>query len=373
MIKQRLIETSFFQNISSTAPVVQRIFGLQGTTSSRFFLRAYLRTLTLASTLLLFVHFSIAQLTPASPPVADPSDTRFQSVHEDWSTPALTGSHLLPAAPLEFVNDKPTYSVELLRVQWRWGDPIDLYVMKPKGVKKPPVIVYLYGYPTDTTIFREDTYQGLVTKNGCAAVGFVSALTGHRYHDRPMRQWFLSELQESLATSTHDVQMVLNYLESRGDLDMNRLGMFAQGSGASIAILASAVDPRIKVLEALDPWGDWPAWMTTSPFVPEDERPAYVKPDFLKKVAMLEPLEWLPKVQAKKLRLEIESFDATTPEPVKEKLRAAVPPGTAVLTYKTMDEFKLAFQNGKNLEWIQHELRSLPEPRAAAGEAAQRK
>jgi len=146
-----------------------------------------------------------------------------------------------------------------LQVQWRASDPIDLYVMKPKGVSKPPVILYLYGYPTDTDIFKNDDCDALVTRDGFAAVGFVSALTGHRYRNRPMKEWFLSELQESVATSAHDVQMVLNYLASRGDLDMNRVGMFAQGSGASIAILATAVDPRIKVLEALDPWGDWPA------------------------------------------------------------------------------------------------------------------
>ena len=58
---------------------------------------------------------------------------------------------------------------------------------------------------------------------------------------------------------------------------------------------ASAVDPRIKVLEALDPWGDWPTWLATSPFVPADERAEYVKPEFLKKVSTLEPVDWLPR------------------------------------------------------------------------------
>src|SRR5271163_3273707 len=150
--------------------------------------------------------------------------------------------------------------------------------------------------------------------------------------------------------------MVLNYLEARGDLDMNRVGMFTQGSGASIAILASAADPRIKVLEALDPWGDWPTWMTTSPFVPEDERADYVKPEFLKKVAALEPVDWLPKIQARKFRLDHEVFETSTPPAAKEKLRAAVPAGATVDLYKNMDEFKAAFQDGKNLKWIQREL-----------------
>jgi hypothetical protein len=294
--------------------------------------------------------------------VADPADTRFQGVHEDWTTPGLTTSQLKPIRPLAMLSETDRYTVELLQVQWRWGDPIDLYVMKPKGVKKPPVILYLYGYPTDTDIFKNDAYEDLVTKNGYAAVGFVSALTGHRYHDRPLQTWFLSELQECLSTSAHDVQMVLNYLDTRGDLDMNRVGMFAQGSGASIAILTSTVDPRIKVLEALDPWGDWPTWMATSQFVPENERAEYVKSEFLKKVAPLDPLDSLPKIQAKKFRLDNELFETNTPKVAREKLRAAVPAGSSIMLYNNLDEFKLAFQGGKNLGWIQHQIESLREP-----------
>ncbi len=321
-----------------------------------------LKPLALLSFLLPLVAIGAAQVPKAAAPAASSSQTRAPEVLEDWSSPALTSSHLQPIRPVEFINDNPGYTMELLQMQWRPGDPIDLYVMKPKGVKKPPVILYLYGYPTDTDIFKRNDYQELVTRNGFAAAGFVSALTGHRYHDRPMRQWFLSELQESLATSAHDVQMVLNYLASRGDLDMNRVGMFAQGSGASIAILAAGVDPRIKVLEALDPWGDWPNWLASSPFVPEEERQDYVKPDFLKRVATLEPLEWLPKIQAKRFRLDEEIFDLNTPKATQEKLRAAVPAGSSVVLYKNLEEFKAAFREGKNLQWIQHELQSLPEP-----------
>src|ERR1700686_4174828 len=62
----------------------------------------------------------------ASPPIADPADKRFSSVTEDWTTPALSSSHLLPVPPLSFVDDThPGYTVELLQLQWRWGDPLD--------------------------------------------------------------------------------------------------------------------------------------------------------------------------------------------------------------------------------------------------------
>lgn len=340
---------------------------------SNLFLHKFIRTLALVTTLTCFHQILTAQLAPASTPLADPADSRFQGVQEDWTSPSLTNSKLLPARPLEFVTDTPAYTLELVRLQWRWGDPIDVYVMKPKGVTKPPAILYLYGYPTDTNVFLNEDYQALVTRNGVAAVGFVSALTGPRYHDRSMKEWFVSELQESLGKSSHDVQMVLNYLTTRADLDMSRVGMFAQGSGASIAILASAVDPRIKVLEVLDPWGDWPTWMATSPFVPADERASYVKPEFLKKIAPLDPVEWLPSVQAKKVRLDIQAFDDVTPKAAADKLRAVAPAGTTVDFYPTMKEFTAAFQEGENLVWIQHALQSLPagsEVPASAGASA---
>lgn len=329
--------------------------------SSTFRPSILLSTIALGIALLFSTRTGSAQLLPASPPVADPADTRFAGATEDWTSPSLSTSHLMPVPPLfGFTAEHPDYAVELLRLEWRWGDPLDLYVMKPKGSKKPPVILYLYSYPSDTDIFKDESYQSIVTREGFAAVGFVSALTGHRYHDRPMREWFVSELQECLAVSAHDVQMVLNYLATRGDLDMNRVGMFTTGSGATIAILASAVDPRIKVLDTLDPWGDWPTWMATSPFVPEEERAQYTKEEFLKKVAPLDPLEWLQKTQAKKFRLQQTMLDgAVTPKAAKEKLRAAVPPGSTVVLYETPEEFGAAFTRGKDLEWIKGELRSL--------------
>jgi hypothetical protein len=306
----------------------------------------------------------------ASPPIADPRDTRFKGATEDWTTPSLTTSKLQPVPPLRaYLNDEDGYTAELLKVQWRWGDPLDLYVIKPKGINKPPVVLYLYNYLSDTDTFKSEEWRKSVTKDGFAAVGFVSALSGHRYHDRPFTQWFVGELQECLAVSAHDVQMVLNYLNTRGDLDMDRVGMFGQGSGASIAILASAVDPRIKVLDIIDPWGDWGAWMAKSPIIPEEERSGLEKPEFLKKVAPLDPVDWMPKAQAKKFRLQDATFDPSTPAAAKEKLRAAVPKNGALVIYKTPEDFNAVIRADKALEWLHTELRAVPEIGTATASA----
>jgi dienelactone hydrolase len=316
-------------------------------------------SLVLAVTFLSLVQIGAAQLEVASPPIADPRDTRFKDVSEDWTTPFLNTSHLRPIQPMRaYVDEKDGYTVELLQMQWRWGDPIDLYVLMPIGIKKPPVILYLYNYLSDTDTFKDQRWQKAVTKDGFAAVGFVSVLSGHRYHDRPMTEWFISELQESLAASAHDVQLVLDYLSARGDLNTDCVGMFGQGSGASIAILAAAADPRIKVLDTIDPWGDWQTWVAGSPIIPPDERANYEKPEFLKKVATLDPVDWIPKVQAKKFRMQDASFDAATPPKAKEKLRAAVSGGTIVI-YRTTEDFNAVIRTNKEMDWIHNELRVL--------------
>src|ERR1700731_886747 len=128
---------------------------LKGETVRRnLFVRA--RIVGSAIAILCLAQIGAAQLVPASPPIADPADTRFEGMKEDWTSPALRNSKLKRVRPLlGYVNDYPGYSLELLQVQWRFGDPLDLYVMKPKGVAKPPVILYLYGYPAGTDRFKD--------------------------------------------------------------------------------------------------------------------------------------------------------------------------------------------------------------------------
>jgi hypothetical protein len=304
---------------------------------------------------------SLTQSVPSY--IANLRDHRFDGAVEDWTSPALTTSHLKPSQPMVgFVNDNAGYSVSLIRLQWRNGDPIDLWISKPADMKKPPVIISLYGYPSENEIFQDPDWQEFTIKGGFASVGFLTALTGDRYHDLPWKKWFLSELQECLSVSTHDVQMVLDYLASRGDLDMSRVGVIGQYSGASIAILSSAVDPRIKVVDTIDPWGDWPTWMERSAFPPENERPDYVKSEFLTKVAPLDTVVWMPKVQAQKFRLQQREYDLQTPVTSKQKLQTAVPEGTIVELYKTPSDFDKEVGKGgeKSLDWIKGQLQALP-------------
>lgn len=259
-----------------------------------------------------------------------------QEQTEDWTVLSAKQSGLDISSVTGVVFEKadfPEFSREVVRVQWRAGDPIDLYVIRPRGVAKPPVILYLYDYLTDTDRFRSEMWSREAVKHGFAAVGFVSAFSGQRYHSRPMREWFVSELQESLGTSTHDVQMILSYLAGRGDVDAAKIGMLGEGSGGTIAILAAATDARIAFVDAINPWGDWPEWVQGSLVVPEEERPTYTRSEFIQRVATLDPVVYLPQFKPGRLRIEEVVGDPMTPKSVQTKIVASVPSASDVVQY----------------------------------------
>ena len=288
---------------------------------------------------------------PEQPTAAAPADTNI----EHWDKPALSGNDLRANPPIEGqVDTFPSFTRKLVRVQWRTGDPIDLYIVRPVGIARPPVILYLYGYPHEAVRFLDPAFCRTVTRNGFAAVGFSSMLTGQRYHDVPMTEWFVSDLDHSLVGTAHDLQMVINYLEARGDFDTGRIGVFGEGSGGTIALLTASVDNRIKAVDVLNPWGDWNTWLATSTIIPGKERPTYLKPEFLQPIAAFDPVHLLPTLSRPALRVQQTLWDAgIMPAAPRDHIAAALPHSAVLVRYKDEQEYiEKAGRNGKMLDWL---------------------
>ena len=275
---------------------------------------------------------------------------------------SLKGSQLTPIPPVPGGQmETADFTRELLQMQWRQHDPMDVYVIRPKGVTRPPVAIYLYGFPVEDGRFRNDTFCKLVTQGGVAVIGFVPALTAERYHDIPMKKWFVSELHDSIVKTVHDVQMVINYAATRDDLDTTRVGIFGQGSGATIAGLAATVDPRISAVDLMDPWGDWPDWFANSKLVPQAERADFLKPEFLKALVPLDPLQWMPKLEGKALKVDDVMYDNGTPPNAKAKIEAILPSSVRLVRYRSPEEFQEnAVKDGKLVTWIREQLTIRP-------------
>lgn len=325
------------------------------------------RSLFVSASVLIFVSTAVcaqtASATASFGAATPPTVPSISSLHngEDWNAIDLAHSGLPLNPPGAALVDKTNLqggcTRELLRLQWRPGDPVDLYVIRPDGSKKIPVVLFLYNYMSDDNVFQEERWCARAVENGFAIVGFPSALSWVRLHPpRPMKQWFVSELQEALATSAHDVQMILNYLESRDDLDVHRVGMFGQGSGGAVAVLAAAADPRIAVLDLMDPWGDWPDWLKYSAQVPEEERSSYLTPEFLERISGLDPVDYLPRLKGKAVRIQQVLADPVTPAAARDKIAAAAQTPDVINRYPTWTAESEALGNNGIVGWLGAEL-----------------
>src|SRR5580700_4182155 len=82
---------------------------------------------------------------PSQPPAIDPKTMTplYETIQEDWSSLAVGVSKLKPEdAVVGAVDTQETFTRTIIQVKWRPGDPIDLYLLLPKGVKKPPAVLY---------------------------------------------------------------------------------------------------------------------------------------------------------------------------------------------------------------------------------------
>jgi hypothetical protein len=91
--------------------------------------------------------------------------------------------------------------------------------------------------------------------------------------------------------------------------------------------------------------------------IPEEERAFMTKPDFLEKVAPLDPLVWLRKLDSRTFRLQESAFVRSTPQASRDRLRSVLPASAVTVSYHTQQDFQGVAEEGKLLEWIKSQLR----------------
>jgi len=186
---------------------------------------------------------------------------------------------------------------------------------------------------------------------------------------RAPAETFFTELPESVGGTVHDVQMILNYLSTRKDLDMERVGIFGQGSGGAIALLAAATDARIKAVDVLTPWGDWPTFISKSSFVPSEDRIKINNAEFLAKMKPLDPIQWLAKEKARSVRIQNVRKDGHMPDEAQENLEAAAPDFIEINQFGDAAALVPNAVNGKLLDWVKGSLQPEKKERTAIDKA----
>ena len=117
---------------------------------------------------------------------------------------------------------------------------------KPAGVERPPVVMMAVGL--DSTKEEGDAYEAPFLARGMATLIFDGPGQGEGQYDFAIRGDYEAA-----------VKAVADYVETRGDLDGARLGMWGVSLGGYYAPRAAAFEKRIKACIALGGPFDWGA------------------------------------------------------------------------------------------------------------------
>jgi 2,6-dihydroxypseudooxynicotine hydrolase len=117
---------------------------------------------------------------------------------------------------------------------------------KPSGVDKPPVVVMAVGL--DSTKEETEAYERPFLDRGMAILVFEGPGQGEAQYDFAIRGDY------EIA-----VKAVIDYVETRNDIDAERIGMWGVSLGGYYAPRAAAFEKRIKVCMALGGPFDWGA------------------------------------------------------------------------------------------------------------------
>jgi fermentation-respiration switch protein FrsA (DUF1100 family) len=117
---------------------------------------------------------------------------------------------------------------------------------KPSGVDKPPVVAMAVGL--DSTKEEGEAYEAPFLARGVATLIFDGPGQGEGQYDFAIRGDY-----------EVPVKAVLNYIETRRDLDAARIGMWGVSLGGYYAPRAAAFEKRIKACIALGGPFDWGA------------------------------------------------------------------------------------------------------------------
>ena len=109
---------------------------------------------------------------------------------------------------------------------------------KPAGIAKPPIVVMCMGL--DSAKEEMDDYENRFLKRGVATLAFDGPGQGEAEYDLPI----CPEYEKP-------VKAVIDYLETRNDVDTKRIGVWGVSLGGYYAPRAAAFEKRIKACVAL--------------------------------------------------------------------------------------------------------------------------
>jgi dienelactone hydrolase len=134
------------------------------------------------------------------------------------------------------------------------------YLATPKAVDGPYPCILLFhsGIGSKNVWWEEDSFEhGKLLVDQLLAAGYAVLMLDALYHgertagnDYGIGADFMGadDYREQMLQTTVDYRIALDYLSTRDDIDMERIGAFGTSIGANMILVLATVDPRLKTM-----------------------------------------------------------------------------------------------------------------------------
>lgn len=202
------------------------------------------------------------------------------------------------AMPLNAVSVQTAETAQAIEERIEFDSPgggrVAGLLIRPKGVERPPVILFLHGLGGS----KGDTRLAapLAVQHGYAVLGLDAALHGDRSaQGEGMFSPDLMRIKLAFIQTVVDYRRALDYLATRQDVRADKVGLVGASMGAIMGTILTAVEPRVATALLLVGGGDW------KKFVQASQHPAAAAllpilqiPEVARELAALDPVTYAP-------------------------------------------------------------------------------
>lgn len=163
------------------------------------------------------------------------------------------------------VEEAAIFTVEKLRFSGMHGERVPATLILPGGTERPPCVLFLHGLGGDRG--QAQLVATLLIPQGIAVLAIDAAMHGDRavagvnFADVGAE---LAALDGPLVQTVVDNRRAIDYIESREDIDADRIVLIGASMGGILGSIVAAVDERIDAALLLVAGGGWAAILNES-------------------------------------------------------------------------------------------------------------
>jgi len=142
------------------------------------------------------------------------------------------------------------------------NDTVHCFYFKPEADLKIPAVIIIHGYKARKLKIEKEIAKKLAERKIAGVVFILPYHSLRRPKNLSSGKYFISDdlqrVRETFRQTIIDIRCLIDWLESRDEIDRERIGIMGISLGAIIANLAMGIDDRIKVGVSILGGGNYP-------------------------------------------------------------------------------------------------------------------